>query len=221
MKNRTNRTIFGLKIAAHGACLLPLVWLVSLFVRSANGEPGALGPDPTETVTFFTGFGALRLIVLSLAITPLRKLVPRLGWLIRFRRMLGLYAFTWASLHLLTYLWLYSGWSWPSIASDLRERPYIWAGTAAWALMVPLALTSTAGSIRRLGGARWAWLHRLVYVSAIAGVLHYWWIVKAGVYAPLRITVVLAVLLAARPVLSWWRSRPTGSAAVGMAGVQK
>ena len=204
----SNRTLVWLKAVAHAACLGPLAWLVLLFARRAQGDPGALGPDPTETVTFFTGFGALRLIVISLAITPLRKLIPRLSWLIRFRRMLGLYAFAWASLHLLTYLWLYSGWSWPSIASDLKQRPYIWAGVAAWGTMVPLALTSTTWSIRKLGGPKWAWLHRLVYLSAIAAVLHYWWIVKAGVLAPLRITLVLAVLLLARPVLTWWRSRP-------------
>ena len=214
----SNRFIFWLKAGVHAACLGPLLWLARQFVLSATGSPGALGPDPTETVTFFTGFGALRLIVVSLAVTPLRKLVPRLSWLIRFRRILGLYAFAWASLHLLVYLWLYSGWSWAAISGDIQQRPYIWAGVTAWGLMVPLALTSSTWAIRRLGGKGWAWLHRSVYVSAIAGVVHYWWIVKTGVLAPMQITVVLAVLLLARPVLSWWRSRrparrPVASAA--------
>ena len=203
----SNRSIVRLKVLVHLACLLPLAWLLLRFYQSATSNPSALGPDPTSTVTFFTGFATLRLLVISLAITPVRKLLPQLGWIIRFRRMLGLYAFFWGSLHLLTYLWLYSGWSWPAISDDLLRRPYIWAGFTAWALMVPLALTSTGASIRALGGKRWSWLHKAVYISAIAGVLHYWWIVKTGVLAPLQITVVLAVLLAARPVLSWRQKR--------------
>ena len=202
-----NRWIVRLKVLAHLACLLPLCYLALRFYQSATSNPSALGPDPTSTVTFFTGFATLRLLIISLAITPLRKLVPRLGWIIRFRRMLGLYAFFWGSLHLLTYLWLYSGWSWPAISDDLLRRPYIWAGFSAWALMVPLAATSTTSSIRALGGIRWNWLHKAVYISAIAGVLHYWWIVKTGVLAPLPITVVLAVLLAARPFLDWRQKR--------------
>ncbi len=202
-----NRWLPWFKAVAHLACLGPLAWLGWRMYRSATSDPSALGPDPTETVTFFTGFGALRLLVISLAITPIRRLLPKLSWLVRFRRLLGLYAFAWACLHLLTYLWLYAAWSWPAIEDDLARRPYIWAGLTAWALMVPLALTSTAWSIRTLGGKRWNWLHRLVYVSAIAGVLHYWWIVKAGVLAPLQITILLAVLLALRPILSWWKRR--------------
>ncbi len=204
-----NRWIVRLKVMAHAACLGPLVWLAWHFFESATSNPSALGPDPTETVTFFTGFGALRLIVISLAVSPVRKLIPKLGWLIRFRRMLGLYAFLYSSLHLLVYLALYSGWSWPVIADDLAKRPYIWAGFTAWVLMVPLAVTSTAWSIRKLGGKGWNWLHRLVYVSAIAGVLHYWWIVKTGVLAPLQITLVLAALLLMRPLLSRWKGHKT------------
>lgn len=201
----SRRAIVWLKVLAHGACLLPLVYLAWRMYRSATVDPSALGPDPTATVTFFTGFGALRLLVVSLAVTPVRKLLPRLGWLIRFRRLLGLYAFFYASLHLVTYLWLYAGWSWPAMEDDLLKRPYIWAGVAAWGLMVPLALTSTTWSIRKLGGKGWGFLHKVVYVSAIAAVVHYWWIVKTGVLTPLTITLVLAVLLAARPVLSWWK----------------
>ncbi len=206
----SNRTILSLKALAHLACLGPLAYLAFLLFRSATSDPAALGPDPTAYVTFFTGFGALRLLVISLAITPLRRMVLKLGWLIRFRRMLGLYAFAWGSLHLLTYLWLYAGWSWPAMEDDLTKRPYIWAGLTAWTLMVPLVATSSTWAIRRLGGKRWAWLHRLVYISAIAGVVHYWWIVKTGVLAPLQISVVLGVLLAARPLLTWWRNRKPG-----------
>ena len=205
-----NRWIVRLKVLAHAACIGPLAYLAWLFYQSATSNPSALGPDPTATVTFFTGFGTLRLLVISLAVTPIRRLAPKLSWLIRFRRMLGLYAFFYGTLHLLTYLWLYAGWSWPAIQDDLAKRPYIWAGFTAWTLMVPLAATSTTWSIRKLGGKRWGWLHRLVYISAIAGVVHYWWIVKTGVLAPLQITVVLGVLLALRPLLTWWKNRKPG-----------
>ena len=203
----SNRSILALKVLIHLACLAPLAYLLLHLYKSTTTDPSALGPDPTETVTFFTGFAALRLIVISLAITPIRKLIVKLGWLVRFRRILGLYAFFWASLHLLTYLALYSAWNWSAIWDDLARRPYIWAGVTAWALLLPLAATSSTWAIRALGGKRWNWLHRAVYIAAIAGVVHYWWIVKTGVYAPLEITLVLAALLAARPVLSWWRSR--------------
>ncbi len=204
----TNRAIAGLKVQVHLACLLPLVYLGIRLYRSMAGDALALGPDPTQTVTLFTGFGTLRLLVISLAITPVRKLAPRLGWLIRFRRMLGLYAFFWASLHLLTYLWLYSGWHLRLIANDLAGRAYIWAGILAWALMVPLAATSSAWSIRRLGGKGWAWLHRAVYFSAAAGVVHYWWISWPDVRETLPITLLLAVLLGSRPLLNRLRRKP-------------
>lgn len=208
-----NRVVVLLKVLVHVACLAPFVWLAWHLYLSVSSNPNALGPDPTATVTFFTGFATLRLLVISLAITPVRRLIPRLSWIIRFRRMLGLYAFFYGCLHLLTYLWLYAGWSWPVIVNDVARRPYIWAGVTAWGLMVPLALTSTAWSIRKLGGKRWNLLHRLVYISAIAGVVHYWWIVKPGVRTPLTITLILGVLLAARPLLALLRSKPRGPAA--------
>ena len=196
-----NRWIVTLKVLVHAACLGPIAWLLWGLVHDN------LGPDPTHTVTFFTGLGTLRILVLSLAITPVRKLLPKLSWLIRFRRMLGLYAFFYGSLHLLTYLGLYAAFSWAAIVDDLKKRPYIWAGVTSWSTMLPLALTSTTWSIRQLGGKRWQWLHKLVYLSAIAGVTHYWWIVKTGVRTPLTVTVVLGVLLAARPVLTWFGER--------------
>ncbi len=196
-----NRWIITLKVLVHAACLAPIGWLLWELVQNT------LGPDPTHTVTFFTGLGTLRILVLSLAITPVRKLLPRLSWLIRFRRMLGLYAFFYGSLHLLTYLGLYAGFSWAAIVDDLQKRPYIWAGVTSWSLMLPLALTSTKWSIRTLGGKRWQLLHRLVYLAAIAGVTHYWWIVKPGVRSPMTVTVVLGVLLAARPALSWLQAQ--------------
>jgi sulfoxide reductase heme-binding subunit YedZ len=191
------RVIVLLKVLVHVACLAPVAWLV------VRGFQNNLGPDPTHTVTFFTGRGTLRLLVITLAISPVRRLAPKLAWLIRFRRMLGLYAFFYGCLHLMTYLWLYAGFSWAAIVDDISQRRFIVAGVAAWLLMVPLALTSTAWSIRKLGGKNWTRLHWLTYLAAIAGVVHYWWGVKQGDRTPMEVTVALAVALAARPVLAW------------------
>jgi sulfoxide reductase heme-binding subunit YedZ len=199
----SNRIIVFVKVLVHVACLAPVAWLVWNFWRASTTAPDALGADPIAFVTFFTGKGTLRLLVTSLAITPVRRLIPKLSWLIRFRRMLGLYAFFYGCLHLLTYVWLYSSFSWSAMVNDVVRRRFITGGLTAWLLLVPLALTSTTWSIRKLGGKRWQALHRLAYVAAIAGVVHYWWGVKSGVRTPMTITVVLAVLLLARPVLSY------------------
>jgi methionine sulfoxide reductase heme-binding subunit len=190
------RTIVALKVSVWFACLSPLALLVY------RGFTSNLGPDPTATVTHATGFATLRLLVTSLAITPLRRLSPRLAWLVRFRRLVGLFAFFYGCLHLLTYLWLYSGFNVSAMIDDIGKRRYIMAGLSAWVLLVPLAATSTNWSIRKLGGKRWQALHRLAYVSAVCGVIHYWWIVKSGVRTPITITLVLAVLLLARVALS-------------------
>lgn len=205
-----------LKVLVHVACLLPLAWLLWQLFGPSSGA--GLGADPTHTVTYFTGRGTLRILILSLAITPVRRLLPRLAWVIRFRRMLGLYAFVYGSLHLLTYVGLYAGFSWAAITDDLSKRPYIWAGVTSWASLLPLALTSTTWSIRKLG-KRWQMLHRLVYLAAIAGVVHYWWIVKTGVRSPLPITLALAVLLLARPVLSGVQARRKGRVVAGAAAL--
>jgi sulfoxide reductase heme-binding subunit YedZ len=186
------RAIVALKVAVWLVCLAPLALLVY------RGFTNNLGPDPTATVTHATGFATLRLLVTSLAVSPLRRLSPRLAWLVRFRRLLGLFAFFYGCLHLLTYLWLYSGFNVAAMIDDIGKRRYIMAGMTAWLLLVPLAATSTNWSIRKLGGKRWQALHRLAYVSAISGVIHYWWIVKSGVRTPITITLVLAVLLLAR-----------------------
>ena len=190
------RTIIILKVAVWLVCLAPLAPLVY------HGLQNNLGPDPTATVTHATGFATLRLLVISLAVTPLRRLSPRLAWLVRVRRLLGLFAFFYGCLHLLTWLWLYSGFSVAAMLDDIGKRRYVMAGMAAWLLLVPLAATSTTWSIRKLGGKRWQALHRLAYVSAICGVIHYWWIVKSGVRTPITITLVLASLLLARVVWS-------------------
>jgi sulfoxide reductase heme-binding subunit YedZ len=189
-----------IKPAVFVSALLPLGLL-------AHGAvTGGLGANPIEAITHGTGDWTLRFLLLTLALTPLRVLT---GWnaLTRFRRMLGLFAFFYGSLHLLTYLWLDKFFSWADIVRDIPRRPFITAGFLAFVVLVPLAATSTAGMIRRLGGRNWQRLHRLVYLSAVAAVLHYWWLVKADISRPRRYAIVLAVLLAARLFVAFSRSR--------------
>ena len=193
--------LITLKSIVWLACLWPLG---SLIWRATTNN---LGADPSAAITFATGLATLRILTISLAITPLRRLIPRLNWLIKFRRLLGLFAFFYATLHLFNYLALYAGFDVNAVAADLTKRRYIMAGFAAWLLLLPLALTSTNWAIRKLGGKRWNRLHKLVYLAAVCGVIHYWWQVKPGVLSPLRLTVVLAVLLAARPAWSLWQKR--------------
>jgi sulfoxide reductase heme-binding subunit YedZ len=160
----------------------------------------ALGANPIDAITDETGTWTLRFLVLTLLVTPLRRMT---GWnaLVRYRRMLGLFAFFYGTLHFLTYIWLDQFFDVGEIAKDIAKRPFITVGFTAFVLMVPLALTSTAGWIRRLGGRKWNLLHRLVYVSAVAGVVHYLWLVKADISRPVRYGVIVAILLAAR---AWW-----------------
>jgi sulfoxide reductase heme-binding subunit YedZ len=197
----TRTTQILLKTAVWLLCLIPLGKL--LYDAATN----ALGPDPAAALSFATGLAALRLLTISLAITPLRRLSPRLNWLITLRRLLGLFAFFYATLHLAIYVALYAGFDPTTITTDITKRRFIMAGVAAWLLLLPLAATSTRWAIRKLGGKRWNQLHKLVYLAAICGVIHYWWQVKTGVRTPLTITLILAVLLVARPVQSWLRSR--------------
>ncbi|MEA3274915.1 MAG: protein-methionine-sulfoxide reductase heme-binding subunit MsrQ [Pseudomonadota bacterium] len=183
-------------IVRVGKPLLFLLGLLPLGVLVANGISGDIGPNPVEAVTRFTGDWTLRFLLITLAVTPLRRLTGQ-TWLIRFRRMLGLFAFFYACLHLLTYLWLDQFFAWSAILEDVLERPYITVGFAAFLLMVPLAVTSTRGMVRRLG-RRWQILHRLVYLVAALGVLHFLWLVKAGITEPAIYGAVLALLLALR-----------------------
>ncbi|MGA9061322.1 MAG: protein-methionine-sulfoxide reductase heme-binding subunit MsrQ [Terracidiphilus sp.] len=194
-------TLILLKTLVWIACLAPLCWLVWGAVTNN------LGPDPTAAMAFATGLATLRLLAITLAITPLRRLSPRLNWLIKFRRLLGLFAFFYATLHMLTYVALYSGFSVPAMVGDVAKRRFITMGVAAYLLLLPLALTSTTWAIRKLGGKRWNRLHRLIYFAAICGVIHYWWQVKPGVLTPITITVILAVLLLARPVQTFLQRR--------------
>jgi sulfoxide reductase heme-binding subunit YedZ len=212
----SNRVIVGLKVLVHIACLAPFLLLAWRTYHDLSHPEllALLGPDPTATLSHGTGFAAIRILMVSLAITPVRRLSKRLGWLIRFRRMLGLYAFFYATVHLAVYLKLYANLEWPTIENDLTKRRYIIVGFAAWLLLLPLALTSTKWSIRKLG-KRWQTLHWLVYVTALLAVAHYWWIVKKGVLEPLPITIVLTVLLLARPAWSWLDAGRRQRVAVG------
>ena len=187
-------TLILLKILVWLACLAPFSWLVWAAVTNN------LGPDPTADMAFTTGLTTLRLLAITLAITPLRRLWTRLNWLIKFRRLLGLFAFFYATLHMLTYVALYSGFNLSNMLADVARRRFITVGVAAYLLLLPLALTSTTWAIRKLGGKRWNRLHKLVYIAAVCGVIHYWWQVKTGVITPITITIIFAVLLLARPV---------------------
>jgi sulfoxide reductase heme-binding subunit YedZ len=200
-------TLIILKTLTWLACL----WQFGLLVYEA--ATNTLGPDPTANIELSTGYTTLLLIIITLAISPLRRLSPRLSWLIKFRRLLGLFAFFYGTVHLLTYVALYAGFDITTMETDIAKRPFITMGVAAWLLLLPLALTSTNWAIRKMGGKNWNRLHKLVYLAAICGIIHYWWQVKPGVLSPLRLTIVLAVLLAARPVLAWMQRRKTRAVA--------
>lgn len=183
-----------LKLAIFPVCLLPLAKLVW---RAANAN---LGANPIEAITHATGDWTLIFLLVTLAVTPLRKLAAQL-WLVRFRRMFGLFAFFYGSLHFLTYFWLDQNFNLHSISKDVYKRPFITAGFTGFVLLIPLAVTSTRGMIQRLGGKQWQWLHRLIYVSATAGVIHYLWLVKKDITKPVEYAVVLGILLAYRIVV--------------------
>jgi methionine sulfoxide reductase heme-binding subunit len=177
------------------ACLLPLARL------GWKGYTANLGANPIEVITHSTGDWILIFLLITLGFTPLRKLTGQL-WLIRFRRMFGLFAFFYACLHFLTYIWLDKFFDVHEMLADIAKRRFITMGLTAFVLLIPLAITSTAGWIRRLGGRRWNLLHRLVYVSAVAGVIHYLWLVKADIRKPLQYAAILFLLLAYR-VIVW------------------
>ena len=179
-----------LKVAVFLAALVPLARL------AWKGYQQMLGANPIEVITHSTGDWTLIFLMLTLSITPLRKLTGQ-NWLIRFRRMLGLFAFFYASLHFTTYIFLDKFFDVHEMVKDIAKRKFITIGFTAFVLLIPLAATSTAGMIRRLG-KRWQMLHRLIYVSGIAGVIHYWWLVKADVRKPQYYAIVLILLLGYR-----------------------
>lgn len=173
------------------ACLAPLGRL------AWRGFHSDLGANPIEAITHGTGDWTLILLLITLSITPVRKLT-RQYWLINFRRMIGLFAFFYGFLHLMTYVWLDKFFNVHEMLADIAKRRFITAGMTAFTLMIPLALTSTKWSIRKLGGKRWQALHRLIYFSAAAGVIHYIWLVKADLKKPLEYASVLGALLLLR-----------------------
>src|SRR5205814_1964075 len=185
-------------------CLVPLVAIVLTFFR------GAIIPDPAVFIQHATGDWILRFLCLTLAITPLRKLLA-IPELIRFRRMLGLFAFFYACLHFFTYIGFDKLFDLSEIWKDVAKRRYITVGFFAFLLLIPLAITSTAGWVRRLGGRRWQMLHRAIYISAICGVIHYYWLVKSAVIRPLAYAALVAVLLAWR--LRQWLAKRSRLAA--------
>lgn len=201
------------KIALFLAALIPLERLVWKALHDG------LGANPIEVITHSTGDWTLILVLTTLTITPLRR-ITRQYWLIGVRRMIGLFAFFYGFLHFLTYIWLDKFFDIHEMLKDIAKRPFITVGFSAFVLMIPLALTSTAWSIRRLGGKNWQRLHRLIYLTAILGVIHYTWLVKADKRKPLEYGVVLSILLGYR-VAVWFsektstkRHQPTGPSTV-------
>jgi sulfoxide reductase heme-binding subunit YedZ len=230
------RVLKALKVFVFLAALIPFAGMIWQF------QTGNLGADPVNTLTHETGDWTVYMLLLSLAITPVRRLSPKLAWLVRFRRMLGLYAFFWATLHLLTYVLLFSGFdlvgaltalragqmhvlkddwlaAWPTMADDVKKRRFIQVGLLAYAILLALAVTSPQWVLRKMGGKPWQTLHRMVYFAAILGVIHYWWMVKKGVLAPWKDTAALAVLLFARLIYLWVKKksvRPVTAAAADL-----
>ncbi len=200
-------TIARLKAATFVVCLAPLGLLIW------RGFTGGLTANPIEFITHTTGWWTLAFLMITLAVTPLRRLLD-MPWLLRLRRMLGLYAFFYASLHFLTWLVVDQFFDWQAIVKDIAKRPYITVGFSAFLLLLPLAATSTNAMVRRLGAARWQSLHRLVYVIAILGVVHFWWLVKKDIREPALFATILTVLLGTRLVVMWRkRALPAMSAA--------
>ncbi|HLL73756.1 MAG TPA: protein-methionine-sulfoxide reductase heme-binding subunit MsrQ [Pyrinomonadaceae bacterium] len=191
-------TIKGLTVDVKFARFLVFVnALVPLALLLWDGYHHRLGANPPEFATRATGVLALVFILITLAVTPLRKLTGA-SWLAKFRRMLGLYAFFYACLHLLAYSLFDKAFAASEVLRDVAARPFIAVGMASFLLLIPLAATSTAGMIRRLGGRRWARLHKLTYVAAVGGVVHYWMLVKADTRVPLAFAAALAALLGYR-----------------------
>ncbi len=195
-----HRSLIAIKTALWIGVLAPIPWEVWLAVTNN------LGANPQRALEHFTGSGILYLLFATLAITPLRRLT---GWndLIRFRRLLGLFAFFYGCLHLLTYVWFDQDFNGPAIVHDVEKHHFILVGLLGWTLLIPLAMTSTNGWIRRLGGRRWALLHRLVYAALALGIVHYYWMQKADHSAPILAALGLALLLAARPATAWLQTR--------------
>ncbi|MBS0355385.1 MAG: sulfoxide reductase heme-binding subunit YedZ [Proteobacteria bacterium] len=193
----TNQQLGAIKTVLFVLCLLPA------FLLWRGLEMDALGANPIEALTRATGEWTLRFLLITLTVTPLRKYTGW-HWLVRLRRMLGLFAFAYGVTHLLTYVWLDQFFDWQAIAKDILKRPFITVGFAALVLMTPLAATSFNAAIRRLGGRRWQALHRAIYPIAVLGCVHFWWLVKKDITQPLIYAAITATLLGLR---AWWREQ--------------
>ena len=193
MKNTKEKWLSVAKNLVFLAALIPLAKLAWL------GLHDGLGANPIEKITRTTGYWTLTFLMITLAATPLRS-VSGWSWPIRWRRMLGLFAFFYASLHFLTYLVVDQFFDWTAIVKDIAKRPYITVGFPAFVMLVPLAVTSTNKMVQRLGAKRWKNLHKLIYIIGIAGVVHFWWLVKKDITEPVQFAVVLTVLLGFRVV---------------------
>jgi len=194
----SNRDWIGIAVkpAVHAACLIPAAWVV--WAAFNDG----LGANPVEAINRFLGDWALRFLLIALAVTPLAKL-GRMPWVMRLRRMIGLYAFFYVTLHLSSYIAIDQGFDWLAVWKDIVKRVYITVGMVVFVLLLPLALTSTRGWIKRLGNRRWKRLHWLVYPAAIGGVIHFYMMVKLDVREPLIYAAILALLLGWRAVVAW------------------
>jgi len=199
LKTLNNTVLSWLKISVFLIALIPLTKL------AINAYTDNLGANPIEKITHITGYWTLSFLLITLTVTPLRRLTGW-SWLVRLRRMLGLFAFFYAWLHFSTYLVLDQFFDWASIVKDIVKRPYITVGFPVFVLLIPLAITSNNRLIKLIGGKRWLTLHSLIYPIAIGGVVHFWWLVKKDITEPLTFALLLAVLLAIR-LIYWVRTK--------------
>ena len=184
------------RVAILALGLLPFIYLMQAVVRVQSGEWDLLGPEPSKAITHFTGSWAFNFLVITLAVTPMVQ-KARQRWLMKHRRMLGLFAFFYASLHGLAWYAFLLEWNWRDLASEIAERPYLLLGAAAWLLMLPMAVTSTRNWQRRLG-RQWKRLHRVIYLVAVLACLHYLLQIRAGWFEPVAYTVMTAIVLLLR-----------------------
>jgi sulfoxide reductase heme-binding subunit YedZ len=194
---RAARAPRWLKPALFVLCLVPAAWVIWALYSDFARTTSFLGANPITEAEHFTGKWTLRFLIVTLSITPLRRLTGW-NWLVRYRRMFGLFAFSYAALHLSMYIGVDMFFDFGDIVHDVVKHPYITIGMAAFLLLIPLAVTSTNAMVRRLGGARWRSLHRLVYVVAVLGVIHFWWAVKKDITEPLIYAFIFGVLFVAR-----------------------
>ena len=199
------------KVCVFVACLIPFLLLLWPFWKLVTtGYAAELGANPVEYITHSTGDWTIRFLLITLSVTPLRKIFDQ-PKLVRYRRTLGLFAFFYVCLHFMTWFILDKAFSLSDMWADILKRRFITVGMLGFAMLLPLAVTSTAGWVRRLGFVKWQRLHRLIYFAGLAGVIHYYWLVKSDVRLPLMYGAILAVLLSYRFVV--WKLTPPGRAA--------